>query len=74
MSLGTTLGGMLSGEIFHKEVIEKGLNRARISHVFDYLAHYQAINLFKELELKGDYFVFFFQCLCFGHRCYWAGF
>ena len=62
LSLGTTLGGMLSGEIFHKEVIEKGLNRARISHVFDYLAHYQAINLFKELELKGDYFILSNAC------------
>ncbi|MEK6623010.1 MAG: beta-ketoacyl-[acyl-carrier-protein] synthase family protein [Planctomycetota bacterium] len=62
LSLGTTLGGMLSGEIFHKEVIERGLNRARISHVFDYLAHYQAINLFKELELKGDYFILSNAC------------
>ncbi|MBI5307208.1 MAG: beta-ketoacyl-[acyl-carrier-protein] synthase family protein [Planctomycetes bacterium] len=62
LSLGTTLGGMLSGEMFHKEVIERGLNRARFSHVFDYLAQYQAINLFKELELKGDYFVFSNAC------------
>lgn len=62
LSLGTTLGGMLSGEIFHKEVIERGLSRARISHVFDYLAHYQAINLFKELELKGDYFILSNAC------------
>ncbi len=62
LSLGTTLGGMLSGEMFHKEVIERGLGRARLSHVFDYLAQYQAINLFKELELKGDFFVFSNAC------------
>lgn len=62
LSLGTTLGGMLSGAMFHKEVIERGLSRARLSHVFDYLAQYQAINLFKELELKGDFFVFSNAC------------
>ena len=62
LSVGTTLGGMLSGEIFHKEVIKRGINRARLSHVVDYLAHYQAINLFKELELKGDFLVFSNAC------------
>ncbi len=62
LSLGTTLGGMLSGEIFHKEVIDSGLYRARVSHLFDYLAHYQAINLFKELELKGDYSILSNAC------------
>jgi 3-oxoacyl-[acyl-carrier-protein] synthase II len=62
LSIGTTLGGMISGEIFHKEVIKRGLNRAKVSRVFDYLAHYQAIHLFKELELKGDFFVFSNAC------------
>ena len=56
--LGTTLGGMLSGERFHKEVIEKGISRAKISILSDYLAHYQAINLFKEFELYGDFLIF----------------
>ncbi len=62
LSVGTTLGGMLSGEIFHKEVIEKGLNKARLSLVSDYYAHCQAINLFQELELKGDFSVFSNAC------------
>ncbi|MDN3513046.1 MAG: beta-ketoacyl-[acyl-carrier-protein] synthase family protein [Candidatus Brocadia sp.] len=62
LSIGTTLGGMISGEIFHKEVIKRGLSRAKVSRVFDYLAHYQAIHLFKELELKGDFFVFSNAC------------
>lgn len=62
LSVGTTLGGMISGEIFHKEAIKKGLNRAKVSRVFDYLAHYQAIHLFKELGLKGDFFVFSNAC------------
>lgn len=54
LSLGTTLGGMISGETFHKEVIKKGLKRARLSRTLDYLAQYQAVNLFKEFELRGD--------------------
>jgi len=57
LSFGTTLGGMLSGEVFHKEVLRKGLDRATLSLVSDYLAHYQTINLFKEFELKGDFSV-----------------
>ncbi|WP_420263824.1 beta-ketoacyl-[acyl-carrier-protein] synthase family protein [Candidatus Magnetominusculus dajiuhuensis] len=62
LSLGTTLGGMLSGEAFHREVIEKGISRARISKTLDYLAHYQAVNLFKEFALTGDYTVFSDAC------------
>lgn len=62
LSIGTTLGGMISGEIFHKEVIKRGLSRAKVSRVFDYLAHYQAIHLFEELQLKGDFFVFSNAC------------
>lgn len=62
LSLGTTLGGMLSGEAFHREVIQKGLSRARLSLLSDYLAHKQAINLFKEFKLKGDFFVFSNAC------------
>lgn len=54
LSLGTTLGGMISGEMFHREVIHKGLKRARMSFTLDYLAQYQAVNLFKEFELRGD--------------------
>lgn len=62
LSLGTTLGGMLSGEAFHSEVIVKGLKSARLSLVADYLAHNQAINTFKEFELKGDFLVFSNAC------------
>ena len=62
LSVGTTLGGMLSGEKFHREVIQKGFEKTRLSLVTDYLAHYQAINLFKEFELKGDFSVFSNAC------------
>ncbi len=62
LSLGTTLGGMLSGELFHKEVLKKGLKKARISLLTDYLANCQAINLFREFQLKGNYNIFSNAC------------
>jgi len=62
LSIGTTLGGMLSGEKFHKQVVEKGIKRAKVSYVFDYLAHYQAINLLKEFQISGDFDVLTNAC------------
>ena len=62
LSLGTTLGGMLSGEAFHRDVTEKGISRARLSKTLDYLAHHQAENLFREFELAGDYTIFSDAC------------
>ncbi len=62
LSLGTTLGGMISGESFHKEVLQKGFEKSRLSLLSDYLADSQAINLFKEFELKGNFFVFSNAC------------
>ncbi|MGR3309452.1 MAG: beta-ketoacyl-[acyl-carrier-protein] synthase family protein [Candidatus Brocadiales bacterium] len=62
LSLGTTLGGMLSGESFHKEVLQKGIEKVRLSLLTDYLANCQAINLFREFELKGDFIVFSNAC------------
>jgi 3-oxoacyl-[acyl-carrier-protein] synthase II len=62
LSLGTTLGGMLSGEAFHKEALQKGLEKARLSKISDYLAHSQSVNLFREFTLKGDFLVFSDAC------------
>ena len=62
ISLGTTLGGMLSGQRFHEEVLKKGLERARLSLLSDYLAHCQAINLFREFGFRGDFLVFSDAC------------
>jgi len=62
LSFGTTLGGMLSGEAFHRDVIRRGLKRARLPLVSDYLAHCQVINLFKEFKLRGDFRVFSNAC------------
>ncbi len=62
VSVGTTLGGMLSGEVFHREFLKKGPARTRISILSDYLAHSQAISLFRELELRGDFVIFSDAC------------
>jgi len=62
VSLGTTLGGMISGERFHREVLAKGPGKARISLLSDYYAHHQAINLFRMLNLAGDFRVFSNAC------------
>ncbi|MGO9614602.1 MAG: beta-ketoacyl-[acyl-carrier-protein] synthase family protein [Dissulfurispiraceae bacterium] len=62
LSLGTTLGGMRSGEIFHKEVLVKGLGRARLSLLTDYLAQCQAMNLLREFKLHGDFRIFSNAC------------
>jgi len=62
LSLGTTLGGMLSGQIFHNEVIQKGLHKARVSLVSDYMAHYQPVNVFREFNIKGDTMLFSNAC------------
>lgn len=73
LSLGTTLGGMLSGEAFHKEALAGGLERARLSLLRDYLAHSQALNLFSEYGLQGDFRVFSNACAsganAIGHAC-----
>ena len=79
VSLGTTLGGMLSGQAFHKEVIRKGLDRARVSLISDYLAHYQPVNIMREFGLRGDTVTFSNACasgtnaIGYGYRCIRSG-
>jgi 3-oxoacyl-[acyl-carrier-protein] synthase II len=48
--------------MFHKEVLVKGLNRARLSLLSDYMAHNQAINLLREFKLRGDFRMFSNAC------------
>ncbi|VAV82250.1 3-oxoacyl-[acyl-carrier-protein] synthase, KASII [hydrothermal vent metagenome] len=54
MALGTTLGGMLSGQRYHGMGIEKGFDKTKASLLTDYLAHSQAANLMEEYGLKGQ--------------------
>ncbi|HHL38995.1 MAG TPA: beta-ketoacyl-[acyl-carrier-protein] synthase family protein [Deltaproteobacteria bacterium] len=51
--LGTTLGGMLSGERYHADGLRRGFDRARVSLLTDYLAHSQAANLKLEYSIRG---------------------
>lgn len=52
VSLGTTLGGMISGARYHAGIL-KGAGRARPSLLLDYLAHYQAAHLKEEYSIEG---------------------
>ncbi len=62
MALGTTLGGMLSGQRYHSMGLEKGFDRARASVLSDYLAHSQGANLMEEYGLRGQVRTFSDAC------------
>jgi 3-oxoacyl-[acyl-carrier-protein] synthase II len=62
VSLGTTLGGMGSGERYHATYVERGPSRARASLVMDHLAHYQPLHLMDEFSLPGVPQVFSNAC------------
>lgn len=54
VSLGTTLGGMISGTRYHADYIRKGRDRARPSFLTDYLAHFQAEHIMEEYGIIGS--------------------
>ncbi|MBI3398272.1 MAG: beta-ketoacyl-[acyl-carrier-protein] synthase family protein [Deltaproteobacteria bacterium] len=58
--LGTTLGGMLSGEAYHRNVVFG--KKAKPSLLLDYLAHYQAIHIAEEYGLHGAAFTISNAC------------
>jgi 3-oxoacyl-[acyl-carrier-protein] synthase II len=62
IALGTTLGGMTSGERYHQTYLERGPSRARASLVVDHLAHYQPLHLMEEFSLPGIPHVFSNAC------------
>ncbi|MGE5664941.1 MAG: beta-ketoacyl-[acyl-carrier-protein] synthase family protein [Deltaproteobacteria bacterium] len=62
VALGTTLGGMGSGERYHAEYLAKGAARARLSLLYDHLAHCQPIHLMEEFSLPGVPAVFSNAC------------
>jgi 3-oxoacyl-[acyl-carrier-protein] synthase II len=53
VALGTTLGGMTSGERYHARYVRNGPARTRPSSVVDHLAHLQPLHLLEELALPG---------------------
>lgn len=60
--LGTTLGGMPSGERYHEAFLRKGPARAHPSLLFDHLAHSQGLHLMEEFCLPGVPRVFTNAC------------
>lgn len=62
VAVGTTLGGMASGERYHRTYIQKGPERARASYVVDHLAHAQPLHLMDEFALPGAPRVFSNAC------------
>jgi 3-oxoacyl-[acyl-carrier-protein] synthase II len=62
VALGTTLGGMGSGQRYHEAYVRKGPARARPSLVADHLAHCQPLALMREFSLPGIPRVFSNAC------------
>ncbi len=53
VALGTTLGGMTSGERYHATYVRNGPLRARASLAVDHLAHHQPLHLMEEFAIPG---------------------
>ncbi len=62
VALGTTLGGMTSGERYHEAYVRKGPSLARPSCLMDHLAHCQPLHLMEELSIPGAPRVFSNAC------------
>lgn len=52
--LGTTLGGILRGQIFHRDYILKQNKKKRALFLKDYLACNQAVNIAKKFNFTGE--------------------
>ncbi len=62
VALGTTLGGMPSGERYHAMFVRKGPSLARASSLWDHLAHCQPLHLMEEFSIPGTPRVFSNAC------------
>lgn len=62
VSLGTTLGGMISGVRYHTDYVKKGRMLSRPSMLTDYLAHFQAAHLKEEYGIEGEAATFSDAC------------
>ncbi|MFQ5900276.1 MAG: beta-ketoacyl-[acyl-carrier-protein] synthase family protein [Thermodesulfobacteriota bacterium] len=60
--LGTTLGGMASGERFYRDWLKKGFNKTKPSLLLDYLAHYQGMHLIEENNLDAEVIIISNAC------------
>jgi 3-oxoacyl-[acyl-carrier-protein] synthase II len=62
VALGTTLGGMGSGQRFHAAYLGSGPRRTRASRVLDHLAHAQPLHVTREFGIPGVPRVFANAC------------
>lgn len=62
VALGTTLGGMGSGERYHETYVRKGPGRANPVFLVDHLAHCQGLHLMREFGIPGAARVFSSAC------------
>ena len=62
VALGTTLGGMTSGERYHATYVRKGPSLARPSTLADHLAHCQPLHLMEEFSIPGTPSVYSNAC------------
>ncbi len=62
VALGTTLGGMPSGERYHATYVRKGPSLARPSRLVDHLAHCQPLHVMEEFLIPGTPRVFSNAC------------
>lgn len=51
--VGTSLGGIRSGEQFHKQWIEKGIRKTNPGLIYKYPIHVPADNVARDLNIKG---------------------
>jgi len=52
--LGTTLGGTLKGQMFHRDYVLKQNKRNRVFLLKDYLACNQTVNIAKKFKFRGE--------------------
>ncbi|AHD04759.1 beta-ketoacyl-[acyl-carrier-protein] synthase family protein [Paenibacillus larvae] len=62
ISLGTSLGGMLSGEEFHEQWLKKGIQHADEALLYKYLIHTPCDNITRALGMKGPKMVISNAC------------
>lgn len=62
VALGTTLGGMPSGERYHEAYVRRGPDRANPVLLSDHLAHCQGLHLMREFGIPGAPRVFSNAC------------
>jgi 3-oxoacyl-[acyl-carrier-protein] synthase II len=62
VAIGTSIGGMISGERYHERLLREGSASVAAWMLFDYLPHSQVLHLMAELDIAGAPLVFANAC------------